>query len=99
MGITDSEKLKLVKVNFDMIKGVKVIHDVTQESFKKKIETKYEELFKGVGLMKGEINIKLKEGAIPHIEPVRRVTYVMQEPLKAKLDKLVKEKSLHKVNI
>ena len=99
VGITDSEKLKLVKVNFDMVKGVKVIHDVTQESFKKEIETKYEELFKGIGLMKGEIKIKLKEGAIPHIEPVRRVPHVMQEPLKAELDKLVEEKILHKVNI
>ena len=65
VGITDLKKLKLVKVNFDMVKGVKVIHDFTQESFKKEIENKYEELFKGIGLMKGEIKIKLKEGAIP----------------------------------
>ena len=76
----------MVKVNFDMIKGIKVIHDVTQESFNKEIETKYEELFKGIGLMKGEKNIKLKEGAIPHIEPVRRVPHTMQEPLKAELN-------------
>ena len=37
VGITDSEKLGLVKVNFDMIdKGVKVVHEITLESFKKK---------------------------------------------------------------
>ena len=47
----------------------------------------------------GEINIKLKDGAIPHIEPVRRVSHTMQEPLKAELDKLVDEKILHKVDI
>ena len=35
IGISDSEKLKLVKVDFEMIeKGVKVIHKVTEESFK-----------------------------------------------------------------
>ena len=49
--------------------------------------------------MKGKINIKLKDGVTPHIEPVRRVPHAMQEPLKAELDKLVEEKILHKVDI
>ena len=56
-------------------------------------------MFKGIGLMKGEINIKLKEGAIPNVEPVRRVPHTMQDPLKNELDKLVKEEILHKVDI
>ena len=98
--IADSEKLKLVKVNFDMVeKGVKVIHEVTEESFKQKIEFEYTELFKGIGLMKEELSIKLKNGAIPHIEPVHRVPHAMQEPLKRELDKLDSEKILHKVDI
>ena len=100
VGIADSEKLQLVKVNFDIVeKGVKVIHEVTDESFKRQIESEYPELFKGIGLMDGEISIKLKNGAIPHIEPIRRVTHAMQEPLKRELDKLVSEKILHKVDI
>ena len=66
--------------------------------FKVKIENEYPELFQGIGLMEGKISIKLK-GAIPHAEPVRRVPHVMQEPLKAELDKLVKEGILHKVDI
>ena len=101
VGITDSEKLRLVKVNFDMVKNehVKIINEVKEEAFKQKIEKEYPELFQGIGLMKGEISIKLREGAIPHVEPVRRVPHVMQEPLKAKLDKLVSEKILHKVDI
>ena len=53
--------------------------------FKQEIVKEYPELFQGTGLMKGEINIRLKEGAIPHIEPVRRVPHAMQEPLKAKM--------------
>ena len=28
----------MVKVNFDMIKGVKVVHEITQETFKHEIE-------------------------------------------------------------
>ena len=101
VGISDSEKLMLVQVNFDMVKNehVKIINEVKDETFKQEIEKEYPELFQGIGLMKGEITIKLKEGAIPHVEPVRRVPYVMQEPLKAELDKLVKEKILHKLDI
>ena len=49
--------------------------------------------------MDSEISIKLKDGAVPHVEPVRRVPHAMQEPLKLELDKLVKEEILHKVNI
>ena len=89
----------MVKVNFDMIKGVKVVHEITQETFKHEIEKEYSDLFKGIGLMKGGISIKSKDGSIPHIEPVRRVPHTMQEPLKAELDKLVDEKILHKVDI
>ena len=78
----------------------KIIDEVKEsQEFKGQIEQKYPELFKGIGLMKGEINIKLKDGAVPHIEPVRRVPHAMQEPLKNELDKLVKEKILHKVDI
>ena len=101
VGISDSEKLRLVQVNFDMVKNehVKIINEVSEASFRQNIEKEYPELFKGIGLMDGEISIKLKEGAIPHVEPVRRVPQAMQELLKAELDKLAKEKILHKVDI
>ena len=101
VGITDSEKLGLVQVNFDMVKNehVKIINEVTEESFKHNIEREYPELFKGIGLMVGEISIKLKDGAIPHLEPIQRVPHAMQEPLKLELHKLVSEGILHKVDI
>ena len=49
LGVSDSEKLGLVKVNFDVIqsKTVKLVHDVSvSEVFKHEIETEYPELFK-----------------------------------------------------
>ena len=49
--------------------------------------------------MDGETSIKLKEGAIPHVEPIRHVPHAMQELLKLELDKLCKEGILHKVDI
>ena len=104
IGFTDSEKLGLVSVNFDMVqngKHVKIIGEVKddEESFKQTIEREYPDLFKGIGLMDGEISIKLKDGAIPHVEPIRHVPHAMQEPLKKELDKLVAEGILHKVDI
>ena len=101
IGINDSEKLGLVQVNFDMVKNehIKIIDEVNEESFKQTIGKEYPDLFKGIGLMDGEISIKLKDGSIPHVEPIRRVPHAMQEPLKAELEKLVKEGILHKVDI
>ena len=100
--MSDSEKLGLVKVNFDMIqnKTVKLVHNVSiSEAFKCQMESEFPELFQGIGCMDGEISIKLKEGAVPHVELIRWVPHVMQDPLKAELDKLCKEKILHKVDI
>ena len=97
--IIDAERLGLIKVNFDLVvkEYIKIINE--SQDFKRQIEKNYPELFKGIGLMKGEINIKLKDGAIPHVEPVRRVPHAMQEPLKSELDKLVNDEILHKVDI
>ena len=102
LGVSDSEKVGLVKVNFDVIqsKTVKLVHNVSMsEIFKCEIETEYPELFKGIGCMNGEISIKLRKGAIPHVEPIRHVPHAMQEPLKMELDKLCEEGILHKVDI
>ena len=63
LGVSDSEKLGLVKVNFDVIqsKMVKMVHNISlSEVFKCEIESDYPELFEGIGCMDGEISIKLK---------------------------------------
>ena len=72
VGITDAEKVRLVRVNFDTVRDVKIIHDDIKEgqAFKDKIEREYPQLFKGIGLMDREVSIKLKSGSIPHVEPV-----------------------------
>ena len=45
------------------------------------------------------VKLALREGAVPHVEPIRHVPHAMQEPLKAELDKLHNEGILHKVDI
>ena len=102
LGISDSEKLGLVRVNSDMIdksSSVKLVHNIISETFKKEIETEFPELFREISCMEGEISIKLCDGAMSHTEPIRRVQHAMQQPLKDELDKLCKEKILHKVDI
>ena len=67
LGVSDSEKLGLVKVNFDVIqsKTVKMVHNISlSEVFKHEMESEFPELFKGIGCMDGKISIKLKEGAM-----------------------------------
>ena len=65
LGVLDSEKLGLVKVNFDVIqsKTIRMVHNIgLSEVFKHEIETEYPELIKGISCMDGKISIKLKEG-------------------------------------
>ena len=64
LGVSDSEILGLVKVNFDAInaaKMVRLVHSVdnVSDEFKSKIE-EYPDLFEGIGCMDGEISIKLR---------------------------------------
>ena len=49
VGITDAEKLRLVKVNFDTVRDVRIVHEVTGnegQAFKERIEKEYPQLFK-----------------------------------------------------
>ena len=93
VGITDSEKLGLICVNFDMVRNenhIKIVNEVKgeeEESFRQTIEKEYLDLFKGIGLMDGEISIKLKDGAMPHVEPIRCVPHAMQEAIKIRAQK------------
>ena len=80
-------------------KHIKVVAEVNEETFKWTVEKKVSRFVSRNGLMDGEISIKLKDGVIPQVEPIRRVPHAMQEPLKKELDKLVTEGILHKVDI
>ena len=92
VSITDSEKLGLICVNFDMVRNenhIKIVNEVNgeEESFRQTIEREFPDLFKGIGLMDSEISIKLKDGTVPHIDPIRHVPHAMQEPLKMRTGK------------
>ena len=87
-------------MNFDVIEKKNSINDnVESDSFKKQMENEFPKLFKGISCMDEEMSIKLHDGFILHTELIRRVPHAMQQALKDELDKMCKEKILHKVNI
>ena len=74
-------------------------NDAESDEFSIKIKHDYKDLFTGIGNMNTTIDIKLKEGAIPYVVPIRRVAHALQEPLHLELEKLVDEGILRKLKI
>ena len=73
--------------------------DADSDEFSIKICCEYKDLFTGIGNMNTTIDIKLKEGAIPYVAPIRHVAHALQEPLRLELEKSVDEGILPKLKI
>ena len=111
LGIHDSETLKLLTVYFNTVEteisqGTStqlhvhaIQNDAGSDKFTTEIKQKYSDLFSGIGNMNTEIDIKLKDNAIPYVAPIRRIAHALQEPLRLELEKLVDEGILRKVKI
>ena len=74
-------------------------NDAYSDEFSIKIKHEYKDLFTGIGNMNTVIDIKLKEGAVPYLAPIRRVAHALQELSRLKLEKLVDEGILLKLKI
>ena len=66
-------------------------NDIGPDEFSTQVRRKYKDLFNGIGNMHTEIDIKLRDDAIPYVAPIRRVAHALQEPLRLELEKLVDE--------
>ena len=74
-------------------------NDTDSDDFSIKIKHDYKDLFTGIGNMNTVIDIKLKEGAVHYVAPIRRVAHALQEPLRLELGKIVDEGILCKLRI
>ena len=74
-------------------------NDADSDEFSIKIKCEYRDLFTGIGNMNTVIDIKVKEGAVLYVAPIRRVAHALQEPLRLELEKLVDEGILPKLQI
>ena len=115
LGIHDSERLRLITIHFDCIGAeisqpeldsdspsiyVNAIqNDADSDEFSIKIKHEYKDLFTGIGNMNTVIDIKLKEGAVPYVAPIRRVVHALQEPPRLELEELVDAGILRKLKI
>ena len=74
-------------------------NDADSDEFSIKMKHEYNDLFTGIGNMNTVIDIKLKEGTVPYVAPIRRVAHTLAEPLRLELKKLVNEGILCKWKI
>ena len=51
-----------------------------------RILEEYGDVFEGIGKLPGKCKIHLKEGAVPTVQPPKRVPFALQEKLKEELD-------------
>ena len=100
--------LELITIHFDCIGAemsqtdmyVNAIQtNADLDDFSIKIKCEYKDFFTGIGNMNTTIDIKLEEGAIPYVAPIRHVAHALQEPLGLELKKLVDEGILRKLKI
>ena len=94
----ESELLLKTKQSTSMYVNA-IQNDADSDEFSIKIKHEYKVLFTGIGNMNTVIDIKLKEGAVPCVAPIRRVANALQEPLRLELEKLVDEGILCKLMI
>lgn len=85
--VTPNENLKINKSPVSQIKDPK--HQIIEE---------YSDVFNGLGLVDGKYKICLDENAEPFIEPPRRVPLSLMSRLKDKLDSMIENGVVSRVN-
>lgn len=58
---------------------------------KQLIKNDYSDVFKGIGVISGKVKLYLKGGAVPVVNPLRRIPEALKSKLKAELDKMVND--------
>ena len=64
---------------------------------KQLINKEYGDLFKGIGVLPGEVKLYLKDDAVPVVNPPRRVPEALKSKLKAELDTMESDHIIAKV--
>ena len=60
------------------------------------IERDYADLFKGIGVIPGEIKLHIKDDAVPVVNPPRRVLEALKSRLKDELDTMESDQIIRK---
>ncbi|KAK2709007.1 hypothetical protein QYM36_014589 [Artemia franciscana] len=72
---------------FGLVKFIFEIHTIQQTPDQTKIMIdNYADVFESIGHLPGICKLTLKEGSIPTVQPLKRVTFALEKKLKAELD-------------
>lgn len=77
-----------------------VVNQLKNESSEiiKSIPPKFNNLFKGLGCLKGEFNLKVDPQVIPVIDPPRKIPFQLHAKLKKELDRMEQNEVIARVN-
>ena len=71
--------LSCTSIETDRRKSAKLTHQIHME---------FDNVFNGIGYFEGTFSLQLKPDSRPYQSPLRHVSYVLQKPVKDKLDRL-----------
>ena len=99
--VVDTDKKPILSrqtsVIMNLIKFIYNVEHIPVANSTDQILAEYEDVFEGIGKMPGKCKIHLKPGAIPSVQPPRRVPMAVQNKLKNELERLVSSGIIEKV--
>ena len=96
LSLQSSVDLGLIKLTYDVESSLRV--PPVSPIDKQLIEHEYGDLFKGIGVIPGEVKLHLKDNAVPVVNPPRRIPEALKSRLKCELDNMENDQIIVKVN-
>ena len=96
LSLQSSVDLGLIKLMYDVESSFRVPPVSTID--KQLMEHEYSDLFKGIGVIPGEVKLHLKDNAVPVVNPPRRIPKALKSRLKCKLDNMENDQIIVKVD-
>lgn len=99
LGLPTIEKWGLIKRSNDLsVNEVKGVSNERSEILRREVIAKHHEVFNGIGKSSKKYRISLKPGATPVARPARRVPSILYSKLKKKLEQMVEQDIISKVD-
>ena len=96
LSLQSSVDLGLIMLTYDVESSLRV--PPVSPIDKQLIEHEYGDLFKGIGVIPGEVKLHLKDNAVPVVNPPRRIPEALKSRLKCELDNMENDRIIVKVD-
>ena len=95
LSLQSSVDLGLIKLTYDVESSLRI--PPVSPIDKQLIEHEYDDLFKGIGVIPGEVKLHLKDNTVPVLNPPRRIPEALKSRLKCELDNMENDQIIVKV--